>query len=83
MPGLRFSLDIHIPQSATGTVVAGVRIPTALATQIPDIRARIQALKTFAKKINEGLPNEEATVKAAFHVCHHEDGGPCEAEQEI
>ncbi len=85
MPGLRFTLDLYIPEDPTGTLVAGVKIPTALATQIPTIRQKIQALKGFARKINSGQPNEEMTVKASYHVCHHEDNPPTcgDLEQDI
>lgn len=80
---LRFTLDLAIPESPTGTLVAGVRIPTAIATKIPAIRQGIRDLKAYARKINEGQPNEEASVRAVFHVCHHDEGKPCESEQEI
>ena len=83
MSGLRFSLDLYIPESPTGTLVAGVKIPTAIATQIPDIRTKIRALKAYAAKINAGLPNEEASVKASFHICRHDVGEPCDLEVDI
>ncbi len=83
MSGLRFTLDLYIPESSSGTVVAGIRIPTALANQIPSIRSGIQNLKSYARKINTSAGNEEMTIKAKYHVCHHEDGKACESEQEI
>ncbi len=83
MSGLRFQLDLFIPESTTGTVVAGVKIPTALAAKIPAIRQNIRDLKAYAAKINEGQPNEEMTVKATYHICHNDTQQPCGAEQEI
>jgi hypothetical protein len=83
MPGLRFTLDLYIKESAVGTVVAGVRIPTVLANAIPDIRTKVRQLKGYATRINAGLPNEEITVNARYHVCHHEDAGPCDPEVDI
>ena len=76
---------MFVPESATGTVVAGVKIPTALANKIPAIRQAILDLKAYASKINEGQPNEEMSVKATYHKCYHNETPtkPCEAEQEI
>ncbi len=84
MAGLRFNLDLYIPSSDTGTLVAGVKIPNALALKIPTIRQAVRDLKAYATKINEGQVNEELTVRAVFHICNH--GGiniPCGPEQEI
>ena len=81
--GLRFSLDLFIAEVPTGTLVAGVKIPTALATKIPAIRQNIRDLKAYARTINAGGVAEEITVKATYHVCNHEEHLPCETEQEI
>ena len=35
------------------------------------------------ENINAGLDNEENTSKATWHICHHDEGKPCEAEQGI
>jgi len=83
MPGLRFTLDLYIPEDPNGTLVAGVKIPTALATRIPAIRQAIQDFKSYATRINVGKPGEELTVKATYHVCHHDTGETCEPEQDI
>jgi len=85
MAGLRFQLDLFIPEDPIGTLVAGIKIPTALATQIPTIRTGIQKLKLYARKINEGQLNEEMTVKASYHQCFHDESPtkPCGTEQEI
>ncbi len=85
MAGLRFQLDCYIDESPTGTLVAGVRIPTALANKIPTIRQTIRDLKAFATKINAGAANEEMTVKAVYHICYHNESPPkpCASEQDI
>ena len=83
MAGLRFNLDLFIPEDSAGTLVAGVKIPNTLAQKIPAIKLAILSLKAYATKINAGQPNEEMTVRAVFHICHHDTGGACEAEIEI
>ena len=89
---LRFNLDLAIPEDPAGTLVAGVKINSLLAQKIPDIRDAIRGLKSYATKINAGQLNEEITVKASWHICHHDDptvgglyplGKPCEPEREI
>ena len=55
-------------------------IPEAVYDALPlakKIAARdtIRALKALAVKINEGQPNEEMTVRAAWHICHHDEPG--------
>jgi len=78
MAGLRFQLDLFIPEDSTGTLVAGIKIPSALASKIPAIRSAIQDLKTYARKINDGQGNEEMTVKATYHICTHDgENGDC------
>ena len=85
MAGLRFSLDLYIDEDPTGVLIAGVKIPPALAGKIPAIRQAIRDLKVFASKINEGKDNEEMTVRAAYHICYHNENSnkPCKPEQEI
>ena len=85
MAGLRFTLDLFVAEDLTGTLVAGIKIPTALAIRIPAIRQAVRDLKAYATKINEGTANEEMTVKAVFHICRHNESPykPCEPEQEI
>ena len=46
-------------------------------------RAAILTLKALAVRINAGQPNEEMTVRAVWHKCRHDEGKPCEPEQEI
>jgi len=43
----------------------------------------VRAMKSLAVKINEGKDNEEMTVKAAYHICRHDEGGTCPDEQDI
>ncbi len=75
MAFLRFELSLAVKEDPTGTLVAGIKIPTALATKIPAIRQAVQTLKSYASKINEGQPNEEATTRAVFHICRHDEPG--------
>jgi len=71
----RFTLDLTIPE--------------AVFNSIPPIRKQafkdeVRALKALAVKINEGSPNEEMTVRAVWHKCHHDEvNTPCELEQDI
>ena len=85
MAGLRFQLDLYINEDPTGTLVAGVKIPTALANKIPAIKQAVNDLKAFATRINAGKVNEEMTVRAKYHVCYHNEVvmKPCAPEQEI
>ena len=56
-------------------------IPTARKIAFRD---EVRAMKALAIKINEGEPNEEMTVSASYHICHHDTGDQlCEQEQEI
>jgi len=71
---IRFSLDLAIPEKVYAA------IPAATKTVIRD---RIRALKALAVKINAGQPNEEMTVRAVWHRCRHDEGLPCDAEQDI
>ncbi len=74
MSYLRFTLDLAIPPEVYNA------IPTATKTAIRD---RIRQLKAVAVKINAGQPNEEMTVKAVYHICHHDDHQACEPEIEF
>ena len=76
MAGIRFSLDLFIPESVYNAIPAAKKLA---------IRDRIRELKSFAVKINAGTDNEELTVKAVWHRCTHDESipKPCEPEQEI
>ena len=73
---IRFTLDLAIPEAVY------IAIPAAKKTAFRDA---IRELKALAVKINEGQPNEEITVRAVFHKCHHDEtpAKPCELEVEI
>ena len=71
---IRFNLDLAIPSVVFNS------IPAARKTAFRD---EVRALKALAVRINAGQPNEEMSVKASFHVCHHDTGQSCEAEQDI
>lgn len=43
----------------------------------------IQWLKQYSVKVNEGQYNEEMTVKATYHIHRHDEGLPCDQEEEI
>mgnify|MGYP001612237478 CR=1 FL=1 len=70
----RFMIDCAIPEAVYNA------IPAAKKTAIRD---RIRELKSYAIKINEGTPNEEMTVTAKWHKCHHDTNELCEPEQDI
>lgn len=76
MAGYRFQLDLFIPESVFDSIPQEKKIA---------FRDRVRELKAFAVKINEGLPNEEMTVKAKYHKCYHDESPPqpCEPEKEI
>ena len=77
MAGIRFNLDLFIPEAVYNSISA---------TKKTAIRDRIRELKSYAVKINEGEVNEEMTVRAMFHICHHDEspGEDCSlTEQEI
>jgi len=73
MKYLRFNVDLAIP----------LPLDKNVAEALPGIQLAIRKLKSYAKRINEGKPNEEATVKATYHRCRNEEQLPCEPEQEI
>lgn len=46
----------------------------------------IKDLKALSVRVNDGQINEEMTVMARMHICHHDEGSnhpPCEDWQEI
>lgn len=73
MEYLRFNLDLAI----------AMPLPPELEEALPAIKTGIRKLRTFAERINEGQPNEEASVRAVLHICGHGDGTPCGEEQDI
>lgn len=73
MSYIRFQLDLAVKQP----------MPPALQSKLPEIKEAVRKLKSFASRINEGKENEEMTVRAVYHICHHDEGLPCEPEKEI
>ena len=71
---IRFTLDLAIPEAVYNAIPLSKRVV---------IRDAVRALKAYAVKINAGTSNEEMTVKAKWHICHHDENKPCESEQEI
>jgi len=67
MAGTRLEVDFYFDEMT----------PQQVNTAYPQLLTLIKAAKTKASKINEGLANEEMTVKARYHVCGHKDGIPC------
>lgn len=59
------------------------KLPQEVADHLDDYIREVRRAKKYAVKINEGQPNEEMTVIAQFHICRHDEGKPCEAEQKI
>ncbi len=71
---MRFDIQLAIPEDIYNA------IPVAKKTAAKDA---IRVLKVLAIKINEGSANEENTMRAVWHICHHDTSEVCEAEQEI
>ena len=75
MAFMRASLELAIPMKAWD------KIPNARKIAFRD---EIRAMKALAVKINDGSGNEEMTVKAQYHVCHHDENNvPCEPTIDI
>ena len=56
------------------------KTPKQVNQEFPQFLLAIKAAKRKASKINSGLTNEEMTVKATYHICHHDEPGnniPC------
>lgn len=71
-------------------ILADLAIPMEIAEK-PAVKAKLLELyallklaKGYSVKINEGLPNEEMTIKANYHICHHDtEGIPCEDWEDL
>jgi len=73
MSYLRYRIDLAVKEP----------IPAALEAELTAIEARICGLHGYSEKINEGLSNEEDTVRATKHICRHDTGEPCDPEQDL
>jgi len=70
----RGQLDLAIPEDVWN------KIPNARKIAFRDV---VRDLKILSVKINDGQINEEMTVMASWHICHHDEGTPCGEIQEI
>ena len=76
MAGTRVTIDLYFKD----------KTPAQVKSQFPQLLTSIKAAKAKASRINEGKENEEMTVKAVYHICHHDDPEPrplCDEEKEI
>jgi hypothetical protein len=73
MSGTRLNIDLFIPDMT----------PNQIASTYPTILQGIKQLKGLARKINDGKPNEEATVKATYHLCRNDENKPCDEIREL
>ena len=64
---VRFTLDIAIPEPVYQAIT-----PAKKAA----FRDIIRELKALSVRINRGLPNEEMTALASWHLCYHDEAVP-------
>jgi len=87
MAGLRFQIifDGFLPEDPDGTLVAGIKIPTAFAVKIPAIKDKVHDVEAFVASMNRVLGGEELALSATYHICYHDETPhkPCEPKQEI
>jgi len=76
MPYWRCNIQLAIPLKVYDNIPATKKLAA---------RDAIRNLKALAVKINTGQSEEEMTVKANWHICHHDESPPqpCGPEQEI
>ncbi|MFA4917124.1 MAG: hypothetical protein WC560_10700 [Syntrophales bacterium] len=74
---LRIQLDLAIPSSVADTPI--------VKAKLVELYGLIKQAKNLSVKINAGKANEEMTVMAKYHICHHDELGnpPCEPTVEI
>jgi len=63
MAVLRIQVDLAIPED--------IAKKKAVEAKLQELYALLKLAKSYSVKINEGQPNEEMTVKAERHWCHH------------
>ncbi len=75
MSGTRVNIDLFFKD----------KTPAQVNAEFPQLLSTIRTAKAKATKINEGKFNEEMTIKASYHICHHDENFniPCEPEQDI
>ena len=73
MSGTRIQIDLYYKD----------KTPQQVNTEFPNLLPAIKALKNKASKINTGLPNEEMTVTAKYHLCRNDENKACSPEVEI
>lgn len=64
----RGQLDLAIPSEVWENIPVDRKIA---------FRDEVRAMKALSEKINEGLPNEENTTIANWHICGHDEDVPC------
>ncbi len=65
MAGTRVKIDLFFKD----------KTPQQVNSQFPQLLPSIKAAKAKASRINKGLANEEMTVVAKYHICHHDEPG--------
>ena len=77
---LRLDLAIPVPDSYTGSTVAG-----AFAALSAPVRNRLIAMRDAirAAKADAQAIGWEDTVSAKVHLCSHSEGGSCPADEDV
>jgi len=73
MSYLRYSIEFAFKEPVKPQVI----------NRLKALENELRLLKKEAVIINEGQVNEENTKEATHHTCHHDEGLPCEPEQDI
>ncbi len=75
MSGTRVQIDLYFKDKTLAQVNSA----------FPQLLTSIKTAKAKASRINEGKVNEEMTVMAKYHVCHHDEVPvrPCDPVKEI
>ena len=63
MAGTRVQIDLFYKD----------KTPKQIEKEFPNLLPSIKALKAKATKINAGHSNEEITIIAKYHICHHDE----------
>jgi len=95
MPYQRFNLDLAIPLDVDGKlppifyktlkeVLTSTQLQTLANTELIEvIKIMIRRLKEYSVRISQGTDREEITVRAVHHLCKHDIGESCGAEEDI